>query len=403
MENGRPLAGATMRVYKAFARDVTHDHPPVSGPPCRPAIGDPATNIAAVARNVDGNGSAGPSRPIRPVAVPPNGFGGPSTSPSIGPGTRFGSAPTSEPRAAVTSLGVRVRVPAKINLHLGVGPRRSDGFHELMTAFHAVALFDTVTLTPAPSMSVRVTGESAAEVPTDDRNLAWRAAEAVLGGAPGNPSVSIRIDKAIPVAAGLAGGSADGAAALIGADALSGHRRNRSELSALAAALGSDVAFALRGGTAIGTGRGEVLSPVLEVPERLYWVLALADGGLSTPAVYAEFDRRQAAGLDDGAGLTPPTELLRALRDGDPAAIGAALANDLQPAALTLAPHLQQTLDAGIALGALGSVIAGSGPTCVFLAPDADAASALARGLIRAGVCRTTRVAIGPAVGAQLC
>ena len=347
-----------------------------------------------MARNVDGTGSAGSSRPSGPLAVP---------GPVPGAG-RFASAPSGQPRPAVTSLGVRVRVPAKINLHLGVGPRRADGFHELMTAFHAVALFDTVTLTPAASMSVRVTGESAADVPTDERNLAWRAAQAVMGAAPGDPAVSIRIDKAIPVAAGLAGGSADGAAALIGADALSGHRRNRSELTTLAAALGSDVAFALRGGTAIGTGRGEVLSPVLEVPERLYWVLALAEGGLSTPAVYAEFDRRRAAGLDDGtAGLTPPADLLRALRDRDPVDIGAALTNDLQPAALALAPHLRQTLDAGLDLGALGSVIAGSGPTCVFLASDADAASALARGLIGAGVCRTTRVAMGPAVGAQLC
>jgi 4-diphosphocytidyl-2-C-methyl-D-erythritol kinase len=298
---------------------------------------------------------------------------------------------------------VRVRVPAKINLHLGVGPRRPDGFHELMTAFHAVALFDTVTLIPAPTMAVRVTGEHAGEVPTDDRNLAWRAAQAILGSGPDHQAVSIRIDKAIPVAAGLAGGSADGAAALIGADALSGHRRTRAELTALAAALGSDVAFALRGGTAIGTGRGEVLSPVLEVPDRLYWVLALADGGLSTPAVYAEFDRRQAAGLDDPAGLTPPTDLLHALRDGNPAAVGAALANDLQPAALALAPNLQDTLDAGMKLGALGSVIAGSGPTCVFLAADAADASRLATALIKAKVCRTTRVASGPAVGAQLC
>ena len=299
---------------------------------------------------------------------------------------------------------MRVRVPAKINLHLGVGPRRPDGFHELMTAFHAVALFDTVTLTAAPAMSIRVTGESAGEVPTDDANLAWRAAQAILGCAPGDPAVSIRIDKAIPVAAGLAGGSADGAAALIGADALSGHRRTKAALTSLAGALGSDVAFALRGGTAIGTGRGEVLSPVLEVPDRLYWVLALAETGLSTPAVYAEFDRRQAAGLDESAaGLAPPTALLRALRDGDPASVGAALANDLQPAALALAPHLRRTLDAGRELGALGSVIAGSGPTCVFLSSDADAAGRLATGLLGAGVCRTTRVAMGPAVGAQLC
>ena len=354
-----------------------------------------------MAGNVDDNGP-GPSRPLRPVGEPAAAAGRFGAERPAEP--RSVQPRSAQPRAAVTSLGVRVRVPAKINLHLGVGPRRPDGFHELMTAFHAVALFDTVTLTPATTMSVRVIGESAGEVPTDDRNLAWRAAQAVLGGAPDDPSVAIRIDKAIPVAAGLAGGSADGAAALIGADALSGHRRNRGELSALAAALGSDVAFALRGGTAIGTGRGEVLSPVLEVPERLYWVLALADGGLSTPAVYAEFDRRRAAGIEDGtAGLTPPEDLLRALRDRDPAAIGAALANDLQPAALVLAPHLRQTLDAGLSLGALGSVIAGSGPTCVFLAPDADAASALALGLIRAGVCRTTRVAIGPAVGAQLC
>ena len=293
--------------------------------------------------------------------------------------------------------GVRVRVPAKLNLHLGVGARRPDGFHEVITIFHAVGLFDTVTLTPARRMSLRVTGEGVGTVPMDETNLAWRAVEALAHVYGIVPSVEIRIDKAIPVAAGLAGGSADGAAALVAADVLWGRHTSRAALSRLAAGLGSDVAFGLLGGTAVGTGRGEILSPVLGGSDRLWWVLALAEGGLSTPAVYAEFDRR--ADPDRGPP-TEPVDLLRALRGGDPHAVAAALSNDLQPAALALAPHLADTLRVGHDLGALGSVLAGSGPTCVFLAAGADAATPLAAGLNAAGVCRTTRVVAGPAAGA---
>ena len=186
----------------------------------------------------------------------------------------------------------------------------------------------------------------------DETNLAWRAVQA-LGRRHGiRPSVEIRIDKAIPVAAGLAGGSADGAAALVAADALWGRRSSRAALVELAGELGSDVAFGLLGGTAVGTGRGEILSPVLGGPDRLWWVLALDQGGLSTPAVYAEFDRQ--AGPDRGP-LAQPVELLRALRGSDPKAVANALANDLQPAALTLAPHLRRTLRTGHELGALGA------------------------------------------------
>ena len=309
--------------------------------------------------------------------------------------------------------GIKVRVPAKINLHLAVGGRRPDGYHELMTVFHSVSVYDTVTVTPAPELAVRVTGEGVRDVPTDHRNLAWSAATRLAERHGLEPSVLIEIEKSIPVAAGMAGGSADAAATLVGCDALWGLHTSRAQLSELAAELGSDVAFSIHGGNAIGTGRGETLSPVLSPPEQLWWVLGLAHGGLSTPAVYAELDRQRGAiGSAPSAAdslqsppdpLAPPTALLRALADGDVHDVAAALRNDLQSAALALRPTLAATLDAGLALGAMGALVSGSGPTCAFLVANADSARVVAERLTREGVCRTTRVAAGPTHGAQLC
>ena len=302
--------------------------------------------------------------------------------------------------------GIRVRVPAKINLHLAVGDRRLDGYHELMTLFHSVSVYDTVTVTPAARLTLKVTGEGAAGVPTDHANLAWQAATSLAELHDLDPNVLIEIHKSIPVAAGMAGGSADAAATLVGCDALWGLHTSRGGLTELAADLGSDVAFSLHGGNAIGTGRGETLSPVLVAHDQLWWVLALAHGGLSTPAVYTELDRQRAASDAPAAGtdpLAPPIELLRALRDQDVHAVAAALRNDLQPAALALNPSLRATLDAGLMLGAMGALVSGSGPTCAFLVTDADSARTVASRLTREKVCRTTRVAAGPTHGAQLC
>jgi 4-diphosphocytidyl-2-C-methyl-D-erythritol kinase len=292
-----------------------------------------------------------------------------------------------------------VRVPAKVNLHLGVGPARADGYHELETVFHAVSLFDDVSAGPAGKLTVTVEGEGAAELPTGEENLAFRAALLLAEHAGVAAEASIVLRKGIPVAGGMAGGSADAAAALVACDALWGTALPREELHELAAKLGSDVPFALAGGTALGTGRGELLSPVL-APRRRHWVIALAEGGLSTPQVFGELDRLRDTSQVVKAG--PAEELLAALRDEDPAVLGSVLANDLQPAAVSLRPALRRTLAAGLDEGALGALVSGSGPTCVFLAADADDAVAIAAALAGRGVCRTVRTAYGPVPGARL-
>ena len=151
---------------------------------------------------------------------------------------------------------VAARAPAKVNVQLAVGPLRSDGFHELRTVYLAVSLFDTVTVRGGEGLRVSVTGLDADVVPTDRRNLVWRAAELLAEHAGVRPDAAIEIDKSIPAAAGLAGGSADAAAALVALDALWATGAAREDLDALAAQLGSDVPFSLLGGVALGAGRG---------------------------------------------------------------------------------------------------------------------------------------------------
>ncbi len=294
-----------------------------------------------------------------------------------------------------------MRVPAKVNLHLSVGPLRADGFHELATVFHAVDLCDEVVVRPSSSPGVRltVTGEGADGLPTDGSNLASRAARLLAERLGREPDVEMHVHKAIPVAGGMAGGSADGAAALVACDALWQGGLGRDELAELAAKLGSDVPFALQGGTAIGTGRGERLAPVL-TRGSFMWVFAVAEVGLSTPAVYAECDR-----LREGRRVPQPyipDLLMQALAAGDAVLLGKALHNDLQPAAVSLRPALGQLLDAGDDLGALGGLVSGSGPTCAFLARDDDHALDLAAALSGTGLCRTVRTARGPAAGARV-
>jgi 4-diphosphocytidyl-2-C-methyl-D-erythritol kinase len=294
---------------------------------------------------------------------------------------------------------VTVRAPAKVNLHLSVGPLRADGFHDLTSVFHAISLCDEVVVTRATTLAVRVEGEGAADVPTDRSNLAARAVLALADRAGVEPDVDVLISKAIPVAGGCAGGSADAAAALVACDALWGLGMGREELSEIGAQLGSDVPFSLHGGTALGTGRGEQLTPVLGAGS-YSWVLALADGGLSTPAVYRELDRQRETGPVAVAG--DPADVLAALRQGSPQALGKVLSNDLQPAALALKPELRRLLESGADLGALGGVVSGSGPTVAFLARDDGHANALAAALAGHGVCRTVRVADGPVPGARV-
>jgi 4-diphosphocytidyl-2-C-methyl-D-erythritol kinase len=295
---------------------------------------------------------------------------------------------------------VRVRVPAKINLHLSVGDVRADGFHELATVFQAISLYDELTATPADRTSITITGEGAHELPTDSDNIAVRAVHALAEHTGRSGKVRLTVHKGIPVAGGMAGGSADAAAALVACDALWATGLSREELGEVAATLGSDVPFALAGGTALGTGRGELLSPVL-APRRRHWVVAVADGGLATPEVYGELDRLRAEQRPLLAAGSPDL-LLAALRAEQPAVLGRTLANDLQPAALSLRGTLRRTLAAGIEEGALGGIVSGSGPTCVFLASDADHAVDIAARLAGHGVCRTVRTAYGPVPGARV-
>ena len=295
---------------------------------------------------------------------------------------------------ARTGNQVRVRVPAKVNLGLRVGPPRADGFHELATVYQAVNLFDTVVATPAPEWGITLTGRTSAGVPTDDTNLALRAARLLAGEHDIPDAVHLRITKEIPVAGGMAGGSADAAGALLACNRLWELNLPVADLVPYAAQLGSDVPFLLTGGTALGTGRGEQVVPVL-TRRSYHWVFALSDAGLSTPAVYAECDRLRA-----DAHVAQPqrdTALLTALAAGDPHALADCLHNDLQPAALHLQPALERVLAAGMEYGALAGLVSGSGPTLAFLAKDAESAIDLAVALTASGEAADVRKATGPA------
>lgn len=293
---------------------------------------------------------------------------------------------------------VVARSPAKVNLQLSVGPVGADGYHELATVFHAVSIYDDVIAEPADDITVSLESPDP-QVPLDSENLAVRAAHALAEHTGISEGVHLRLLKRIPVAAGMAGGSADAAAALVACDALWGTALPREALSELGAELGSDVPFALLGGTAIGTGRGTLLSPVLGRGE-FHWVFAVAAEGLATPAVYAECDR-----LRSGRDVPEPSldeALMAALRSGDAKALGAALSNDLQAATVSLQPALAQTLDAAVELGALGAIVSGSGPTIAFLVRSPEVGLDVAVGLTAMGLCRDVKRATGPVAGAKI-
>jgi 4-diphosphocytidyl-2-C-methyl-D-erythritol kinase len=307
-----------------------------------------------------------------------------------------------------TADTVVARAPAKVNLHLAVGPLRPDGFHELRTVYLAVSLYDTVTARAGEGLSLTVSGEGttatsgADRVPVDRTNLVWRAAELLARHAGVPADADLEVTKAIPAAAGLAGGSADAAATLVALDALWGTRAGRDDLTDLAAELGSDVPFSLVGGIALGAGRGEQLSPVL-ARRRWDWVLGIAGEGLSTPAVYAELDRLRAEGkVPDGTESEPAEPVIAALRSGPPEALAGALVNDLQAPALALRPALRRALAAANDAGAAGALVSGSGPTVAALAQDERAALRMAASLAGAGVFRTVRAVHGPVPGARL-
>jgi 4-diphosphocytidyl-2-C-methyl-D-erythritol kinase len=302
--------------------------------------------------------------------------------------------------AASLPRSVTVRVPAKVNCELKVGPPRRDGFHELSTVYMAVGIHDEVTVARADDWEVVTTGPYADAVPASADNLALRAARLLARQARvPNPTVRIRIDKDIPVAGGMAGGSADAAATLLACDHLWGLRLERDELTELAAVLGSDVPFALSGGISIGSGRGERLAPVL-ARGTFHWVFAVSPEGLSTPEVYAACDRLR-AGIDVPTP-TPSTDLMAALRSGDAQALAQALSNDLQEPAMSLRPGLRAILEAGLEFGALGGIVSGSGPTVAFLTRSPEHALDLCVALTASGVAPEVKRARGPVHGAAI-
>jgi 4-diphosphocytidyl-2-C-methyl-D-erythritol kinase len=248
-------------------------------------------------------------------------------------------------------------------------------------------------------LALELRGEGADGLPTDERNLAWQAAELLARHVGRAPDVSIVIDKSIPVAGGMAGGSADAAAVLVAINELWELGLPRRDLHTLAAQLGSDVPFGLHGGTALGTGRGEELTTVLS-RNTFHWVLAFATGGLATAAVYRELDRLREIGAPPRLAEQEP--VLAALAAGDPQRLAPLLGNELQPAAVSLDPSLRRALRAGVEAGALAGIVSGSGPTCAFLCTSAASAIDVGTQLSGAGVCRTVRIASGPVHGARV-
>lgn len=294
---------------------------------------------------------------------------------------------------------VRVRAPGKVNLSLAVGALAPDGYHPLATVFQAVSLYEDVTARASDRFELTVAGPFADGVPTDETNLAIRAARLLAEQVGIDDGVHLHVHKGVPVAGGMAGGSADAAAALVACDALWQTGLSRETLADLAARLGSDVPFALLGHTAIGTGRGHLLTPAMTRGE-YHWVFAIRTQGLATPAVYAAFDRISGAAAE--AEPQADLELMQALRAGDSAALGVALRNDLEPAAIELAPELTETLAVAHDAGALGAIVSGSGPTVAALARGAKHALVIAAGLTAAGVADEVLCAVGPVAGARL-
>ncbi len=295
---------------------------------------------------------------------------------------------------------VRARAPGKVNLSLRAGPPGADGYHPLVTVFQAVSLYEEVVATSAEDVTVTVSGEHAEAVPTDGSNLAVRAAHLLARRAGISEGVHLHLDKQVPVAGGMAGGSADAAATLVALDELWGTAASRDDLLDLARLLGADVPFALVGHTAVGTGRGDVLTAAMVAGE-FHWVFALAGRGLSTPEVFRTLDALR--GSDHPApAVEPDVELMHALRTGDPHALGAALHNDLEPAALHLAPELARTMKAAREAGALGVVVSGSGPTVAALARNRAHAQVIAASLTLSGLADRVLTATGPAPGARL-
>jgi len=291
---------------------------------------------------------------------------------------------------------VVTRVPGKINLQLSVGPLQRDGYHPVATVFQAVSIFDDVKIALSDKSGITIhSAKSDERLPLDNNNLAFKAAQLMAKKFDISDSLEITLNKA----GGMAGGSADAGATIVAIDSLFSLGLKRNEMEKIGAELGADVPFTISGGTAIGTGKGEQITPVL-ARGSYSWVLAMSSSGLSTPAVYNECDR-----LREGLQVSPPhisDSLLHALSAGDAVALGKALSNDLQPAACSLKPALRLILDVGMDYGALGGLVSGSGPTVAFLAENEDHALDLVAALTSSGVVGNVVRASGPVPGARV-
>ena len=300
-----------------------------------------------------------------------------------------------------TAPAVTARAPAKVNLELGVGAVREDGYHPLATVYQAVGLYEDVTAATADDWGVTVRGRDAELVPTDDTNLALRAAMLLADEVGGDlDPVHLTIHKRIPVAGGMAGGSADAAAALVACEALWGAGLGKAELDPIAAQVGSDVPFLLHGGTAVGSGRGEVITPVL-AKGSYHWVFVPTPAeGLSTPEVYRAFDE-----LTEGRRVPEPEPspaMMAALRLGDAEALADGRTNDLQPAAIKLQPRIGEVIEAAMGFGALCAIVSGSGPTVALLAGSQEGAIDRAVALTASGAAEEVLRASGPVAGAHV-
>jgi 4-diphosphocytidyl-2-C-methyl-D-erythritol kinase len=297
---------------------------------------------------------------------------------------------------------VTVRVPAKVNLQLSVGPKEADGYHNLVSVFQAISIFDDIIIKlgePGSGLRISVSGDQTHGVPADANNLAAKAVSLISKEYDLTVDAHIEIKKSIPVAGGMAGGSADAAGTIIGIDYLYSLDMTREEMTEIAAKIGSDVPFMLSGGTAIGTGHGDQLTAALS-RGTYHWVLAVSTVGLSTPAVYAECDRLRG----ELEIVEPQTNeaLMQSLLAADAPGVGAALVNDLQLAACSLRPAIRLVLDVGQEYGALGAIVSGSGPTVAFLVADQDSGLDLAVALTSSGVVGSVVQAYGPVAGAKV-
>jgi 4-diphosphocytidyl-2-C-methyl-D-erythritol kinase len=297
----------------------------------------------------------------------------------------------------VKKLKVVVKVPAKINLALKVGALAEDGFHPLETVFQAIDIYDEIIATSAQGLSLSIEGEGAEELGTGSDNLAYKAAALLAQHAGIEPNVHLHITKKIPIAGGLAGGSANAAGTLVACDSLWRLDTDKDELLALASQLGADVSFALLGGTALGRGRGEKLTTMLNRGE-FHWVLAVSSTGLSTPEVYRVFDMLN----PDPIPPAIDTRLAGALATGDVTLASECFSNDLQAAAIKMRPQIKRILASGLDAGAIGALVSGSGPTCAFLARNPNHALHIAGELQASGVVERTMIASGPAKGAHI-